>query len=187
MREREMRQRVERFIQTRLRNMLMPATLGLGLALGAGCDDDEALNAADAGGQVEQKDAGTADQQMAPDAELADASSTKEDLPVTKYMAQIPDASADLPDPVLDYMAPIPKTDASLITKYMAQIPDASTEIPLAAPEYIAPIPRDAGISITPVYSASLPDSGVAMRYMAQMPDSGSGVFVAVYSAPLSR
>ncbi|HEX7501492.1 MAG TPA: hypothetical protein VF524_14510, partial [Polyangia bacterium] len=57
MREREMRERVERFLQIRLRNMLLPATLGLGLAVGA-CNTDP-LNTDDGGDQIAKKDSGS--------------------------------------------------------------------------------------------------------------------------------
>jgi hypothetical protein len=103
MREQDMRLRVERFLRVRLRSMLMPATLGLGLAMG-GCNGD-GLTADDGG------------------------------------------------DPSV-------KQDA-------AAIPDAGTgkEVSVEQPDY----------------TAQMPDSGLAVRYMAVQPDAG-GV-VAVYSA----
>ncbi|HEX7506045.1 MAG TPA: hypothetical protein VF550_04690 [Polyangia bacterium] len=42
MREQEMRLRVLRFLKARMRNMIMPATMGLGLAV-AGCSDSKSL------------------------------------------------------------------------------------------------------------------------------------------------
>jgi hypothetical protein len=129
MREREMRQRVERFFQTRLRSMVMPATLGLGLAL-AGCDSD-ALDLSDDGGETAKKDAGSADQQLPPDSKLADASGYGADIggAVMMYMAQMADAGTVLPDSgtVLRYMAQQPKDAGEDLgrfpTLYMAQLP----------------------------------------------------------------
>ena len=104
MREREMRERVERFLQTRLRKMLLPATLGLGLAVGA-CDTSP-LDTSDGGDTFAKKDSGTVGM---------------------KYMAQIPDAGPDLPPPVPYYGAVIlrdaaPDSDR-VVALYMAQLP----------------------------------------------------------------
>jgi hypothetical protein len=121
MREREMRQRVERFLQTRLRSMLLPATLGLGLAIGA-CNSD-ALNADDGGDQTAKKDSGSA---------------------AMKYMAQIPEAGPELPAATPDYMAPIP-ADSGVVLRYMAQMPaDAAPEVQRVVALYMAqlPVPR---------------------------------------------
>jgi|WetSurMetagenome_2_1015567.scaffolds.fasta_scaffold828729_1 hypothetical protein len=103
MQEREMRQRVERFLKTRLRSMLLPATLGLGMAL-AGCDGD-AMNADDDGGAA--------------------------DTATMKYMAQIPDAGPELPLAQPDYMAQIP--DSGLVARYMAQMLDAGRDLGMVA------------------------------------------------------
>ena len=104
MREQEMRQRVERFLQTRLRKMLLPATLGLGLAVGA-CNSD-GLNADDGGDQAVKNDSGTVGM---------------------KYSAQIPDAGPDLPGIALRYMAQMPADAAPdserMVALYMAQLP----------------------------------------------------------------
>jgi len=129
MREREMRQRAERFLQTRLRSMVMPATLGLGLAL-AGCDSD-ALDLSDDGGETAKKDAGSPDQQLPPDSRLNDASGSGADVggSVLLYMAQMPGASTALPDSgmVLRYMAQQPKDAGADLGRfaalYMAQLP----------------------------------------------------------------
>jgi hypothetical protein len=43
MREHEMRMRVFRFLKARMRNMIMPATVGIGLAVGSGCEKSEAV------------------------------------------------------------------------------------------------------------------------------------------------
>jgi hypothetical protein len=120
MRERDMRARVERFIQTRLRSMLMPATLGLGMAL-AGCNGD-GLEVDDGGDPIVNKDA----------ADKPDAGA------VMKYLAPIPDAAPDLSGAAPEYIAPTPRPDSGPALRYMAQMPDAD---PIAVPLYNAPMP----------------------------------------------
>jgi len=85
MREQEMRQRIEQFLQSRLRAMVLPATLGLGLALGA-CNSD-GLSNDDGGDQPAKTDSGTVGM---------------------KYMAQLPDAGPDSDRMVALYMAQLP-------------------------------------------------------------------------------
>jgi hypothetical protein len=126
-----MRQRVERFLQTRLRNMLMPATLGLGLALG-GCGSTT-MDSGDDGGNTIKKDVATADQQLAPDADFSEAGGSARDTGMTtKYMAQLPDAGADSQGAVALYMAPMymaQSPDAGAVVRYMAQQPpDAAAD-----------------------------------------------------------
>ncbi len=43
MREQEMRMRVFRFLKARMRNMIMPATVGIGLAVGGACENSKAV------------------------------------------------------------------------------------------------------------------------------------------------
>jgi hypothetical protein len=124
MREREMRQRIESFLQSRLRKMLAPATLGLGLAMTA-CPSS-GLDANDDAGALVDKDAG-ADQGAA-----------------MKYMAQIPDAGPELPQAQPDYMAPQffdARPDTTPALRYMAQMPDASQDTDRAVAIYMAPLP----------------------------------------------
>ena len=119
MREQEMRLRVERFLQTRLRSMLLPATLGLGLAVGA-CNSD-GLSADDGGNPTTKQDSGSV---------------------ATKYMAQIPDAGPELPAAQPDYMAEIPR-DSGPVLRYMAQMPaDAAPDLERGVTVYSAPLPR---------------------------------------------
>jgi len=138
-----MRQRVERFLQTRLRNMLMPATLGLGLALG-GCGSTT-MDSGDDGGHTTTKDVATADQQLAPDADLSEAGGSARDTGMTtKYMAPLPDASADSQSAIAMYMAPM----------YMAQSPDAGAVV-----RYMAQQPPDAGPEPIVIYMAMFPEA----------------------------
>ena len=120
MREREMRQRVERFLQTRLRSMLLPATLGLGLAVGA-CNSDP-LSADDGGGETVKQDSGSVG---------------------TKYMAQIPDAGPDLPRATPDYMAQMPPDSGpGPVLLYMALMPaDAASDLGLIVARYGSQVP----------------------------------------------
>jgi len=120
MREREMRQRIERFLQSRLRKMLAPATIGLGLAM-TGCPSDGS-DTIDDGGALVQKD-GEADHSA-----------------VTKYMGPMPaDASPEVPAVVAEYMAPMP--DSGPVLRYMAQMPDASPDLGRSVAVYMAQLP----------------------------------------------
>jgi len=138
MRERDMRQRVEQFLQTRLRRMIAPATIGLGLA-GLGLTmtacPSSGLDANDDGGALVRKDAG-------PDQGAA-----------MKYMAQIPDAGLETARPQPDYMAQMP--DAQQITPiYSAPAPDAGPPVRYGAQM------RDAGPDtdrVIALYMAQLP------------------------------
>ena len=124
MREREMRQRVERFLRARLRNMLMPATLGLGLAVG-GCNSD-GLSTDDGGNPAAETDA-----------------ATKTDTPNAgmKYIAQIPDAGPELPLAQPDYMAAQVR-DGGPVLRYSAPIaPDAGREVGGVVAVYSAQAP----------------------------------------------
>jgi hypothetical protein len=133
MREHDMRQRVEHFLQTRLRRMLAPATLGLGLAM-TGCPSS-GLDATDDGGAL-------VDQDASPDQGAT-----------MKYMAQIPDAGREGSLPQPDYMAQMP--DAQLgVPVYSAPAPDAAPPVRYGAQM------RDAGPDgreIIALYMAQLP------------------------------
>jgi hypothetical protein len=134
MRERDMRLRVERFLQSRLRSMLLPATMGLGLAVG-GCASD-GLNADD-GGDKEDVVAATdtvATKYMAPTTDAAP-------IPVPVYSVAVPrDAGPELPIAQPEYMAPI-KEDAGMVLRYMAQMPDAGRDAGEMVALYLAQIP----------------------------------------------
>jgi hypothetical protein len=177
MREQEMRECVGHFLKARMRAMLLPATLGLGLAV-AGCDK-EALESTDDSGTSSQIEAGVTH----PDTQI-EAGATHPDTQiappiVTKYIAQLPDANvapaymAQLPDAgtVTKYIAQLP--DAALVTKYIAQLPDANI-----APEYMAQMP-DARVK-----DAMSPDSGMMVRYMAPLPNPGQPVLLYMAQYP---
>ena len=140
MREQDMRLRIERFMKARLRNMLMPATLGLGLVVG-GCNGD-ALSTDDGGDPLVKQDAAaqtdTGDPSVKYMAQMPDAGP---ELPIAMpdYMAQMPDAAPEVSLPMPEYMAPITKEDAGIAVRYMAQMPDADRAIPV----YLAQIPEE--------------------------------------------
>jgi len=123
MREQDMRLRVERFLRVRLRNMLMPATLGLGLAIG-GCNGD-ALNTDDGGDPSVKKDAAAkTDLGMVViySAPAPDAGTGKEvPLAQPEYIAQMPDAGL-----AVRYMAVLPPDAGGVVAVYTAQMPDPS-------------------------------------------------------------
>ncbi len=153
MREQDMRERVQRFLQTRLRTMLAPATLGLGLSgmvlTTTGCPGD-GLDASDDGGALVKKDTG-ADQQMVARymAPLPNDSGTPQgdvgrDQAATKYLAPIPDAGPEIRP---EYMAPMPdasQSDLGMVLRYMAQMPDAAPDNGRVVALYMAqlPLPR---------------------------------------------
>lgn len=133
MRERDMRLRVERFLQSRLRSMLLPATMGLGLALG-GCAGD-GLNADDGG---DKKDV-VADTGAPPPLPMtSDARADSQVVPL--YAVQIPrDAGPELPLAQPDYMAQMP--DSGTAVRYAALMPDAGKDPGDPVAVYIAQIP----------------------------------------------
>ena len=121
MREREMRQRVEQFLKVRLRNMLMPATLGLGLAMSSCGSSNQPVPMY---GQPFPSDvamredaAPVPDSQSPLDSGLGETGSGTQEAGGPVDMAQMPtDAARDvgMPGGML-YMAPVPA--------YMASIP----------------------------------------------------------------
>jgi hypothetical protein len=129
-----MRLRVERFLQSRLRRMLMPATMGLGLALG-GCTSD-GLSADDGGDKKDTAaDTGTVTKYMA---QLPDAGPDLQIVPL--YAVAIPrDAGPELPVAQPDYMAQMP--DSGMVVRYMAVMPDAGKDLGEMVAMYMAQIP----------------------------------------------
>jgi hypothetical protein len=152
MREREMHERVQQFLKVRMRAMVLPATLGLSLAL-AGCPSDGQETSEDGGNPALKQDGGT----IAPVYSAAMPDAGKTDAQITKYMAPLPDAGINP-----EYMAQLP--DAGAAMKYMAQLPDAGGAVAL----YMAQSP-DAGIAVR--YMAQQPDTGgMVALYMALNP-----------------
>lgn len=180
MREQEMRECIGQFLKARMRNMLLPATLGLGLAV-SGCEKEASESTNDGGPSLVE--AGIPGP-IAPDfmAQMPDASSAAqgpETGAVALYMAPMPDAQAIMPDAQTlrpDSQAPRPDAqllDAKLVTKYVAQLPDATV-----TPEYMAQMP-DARAK-----DALSPDSVMVVRYMAPLPNPGQPVLLYMAQYP---
>ncbi len=182
MREQEMRQRVFRFLKARMRNMIMPATVGIGLAVGscttgtsvysAPIREDASLGQdvqANADGPVPRQDA-----QANADARGADGPAAD--------LAPVADVARDT---VLPGDVPIYGSDVSLLDLRDAEAVDSGavdlgqtdsgavdSATDTMITKYMAPI-LDAGADGTPV-----------VRYMAQLPD-GSSVIAPMYMAPV--
>jgi hypothetical protein len=194
MREQEMRMRVFRFLKTRMRNMIMPATMGIGLAVG-GCAKEEAIPVYSAPLQDSGMPAQT-DVLLASDAPPASSDSAaatpdsapsgpdskvpgKEVAPETSEVSVVADASPDGLGPD----APTYGSDG----RPPRDLPpaEASTEDAYAKPDQAvaidgAGIDTGADLGGTVVkYSASVPDAAaekptIVPLYTALMPDAGA-------------
>jgi hypothetical protein len=216
MREQEMRMRVFRFLKARMRNMIMPATVGIGLSLGA-CSNP--VPAVPLYGAPEKHDA-SAMQTDTLAAETAtagpDQAAQGPDMAVPGPDLAAPDTrevqvAADLaPDNLNDGLGrdtPIygvdmtPPKDANttdspadLRVALDGSATDGGADLGSIITKYIAPIPDAAADTggIAPVYTAVMPDAAVGkdtppVRYMAQMPDAGPDLGLAtLYQAPVS-
>ena len=124
MREQEMRRRIEGFLRARVRTMVAPAALGLGLAL-SGCNGDA----------LSSNDDASADAHAGAAADTA--------APAVKYMAQLPDAGPELPQPQPDYMAVMP--DAGIFVRYGSpNVSDGGRDF-VSVPMYFAQLPTSRG------------------------------------------
>jgi hypothetical protein len=138
-----MRQRIESFLQTRLRRMLAPATIGLGLAMTA-CPSS-GLDSTDDGGALVRKDA-EPDQSAAMKYMAPLPPDAGRDGPTIEpvYMAPVPrDAGTEIPMAQPDYMAQMPdaRMDSQPALRYMAQMPDASPDVERVQTLYMAQLP----------------------------------------------
>jgi hypothetical protein len=203
MREQEMRRRVFRFLKARMRNMIMPATVGLGFAVG-GCASEG--NTSLESGPVQDSAASDVPVYSAP---IPDGS-----LPWADSGAAGQDASSGTPNAKSDAIANLPpdaiNSDAASVDSSQAGVADVapsldqrvaidgdgidggSVDATLArdarddlggiVTKYIAQIPDaspDSG-GVAPLYQAQVPDAGtdagMVVRYMAPTPDSGIAV-----------
>lgn len=186
MREHEMRTRALQFLKARMRNMIMPATVGIGLAVGA-CSDPKSLYMgpmpSDAGHDVlVNKHDATASPDTPPRADVL-ASGEVLGPETARDTRDAPSAGDLLVDTLaaadggggVDVLAgevggDMPSDLGGM--KYVAPFVDASpADAPAdtAVAKYIAPMP-DAGPGDLPVmkYMAQVPDPGVVAMYMAQ-------------------
>jgi hypothetical protein len=181
MREQEMRLRVFRFLKARMRNMIMPATLGIGLAVG-GCGDSNegpvvryaapVLPDAspdlgpDTAGWTLNQDVGTGEPDVtgAPDL-LADVAAESVPDVATSEDAKPSDVLAA--EAGLD-ARPLDGTDdggkAEHASPYEVPVLDSRTEAGQVIAKYIAPM-LDATVD-----DAGSPDRSMAVLYMAQLP-----------------
>jgi len=191
MREQEMRLRVFRFLKARMRNMIMPAAVGIGLAAG-GCDTRSKYmgplpsDAALVNRDVSYNDVSVSGPEVSP-------SETRE----APLASDVPDTGQDVAPSFDEAVAD--QAPARDIADALADAPaDVSAPIdgkpdlwfPEGGLRYEGPMPRpdtgiDTGIDtggeagpIIAKYIAPMPDAaldmGLAVRYMAQMPDSGA-------------
>lgn len=189
MSEQQMRQRVFRFLKARMRNMIMPATVGIGLAVAGGCSESSVTPVYSA--PVHEDAAAKQDVPAGPDlakADLAGPDTARQDSPLVADLAA--DSPPDVPGapdaPPADALA----GETGLDTRHLdsqgevpwvkygspidARFLDAQTEAGQVIAKYIAPIP-DAGID----------SSDPVVRYMAVMPDAAPDLGVApLYMAP---
>lgn len=119
MKEKEIRERVEQFLKRTARNVVVPASLGLGLSL-SGCEG----NALRAGARDAGSDAGRV---------LADTAITQ-DLPAMYlvYLVMMPDAAPDTRPADAESEAGSSRPDAG---------PDAGPDISSPPPPYMVPPP----------------------------------------------
>jgi hypothetical protein len=198
MREQEMRLRVFRFLRARMRNMIMPATVGLGLAVG-GCGGGSTVYSAPTDGMAPTgMDVYRADSlPVGPDLPVADGyeaglaedgavlarDGAADGLRDTAFSADHstgPDV-AGIDGATAEVLADAsPDTDATG-TKVDASIPDGATVDGAATPDtlltkYMAPIfDANFGPDLPPIrYGAPTLDAGAdrafGMLYMASLP-----------------
>jgi hypothetical protein len=184
MSEQQMRQRVFRFLKARMRNMIMPATVGIGLAVAGGCSESAAVYSAPT-----YNDAAAAKQDVPRAPDLAGPDSAGPDSPVVADVAadSLPDAPSPQDTSPADALAgetgvdmrrldsPIDMPPVKYGSPFDGGIIDSQSEAGQVIAKYIAPIP-DAGVDT----------SGPVTRYMAVMPDASPDLsVVARYMAPL--
>lgn len=153
MREHEMRMRVVRFLKVRMRNMILPATLGLGLS--AGCRD--------------------ATVETTP-TQKRDSAAPGPGFPI--YSIPFPpeagpDGPSDSPSP--DLAAQAPDVPASPETAPVVDAAAAVDEPPATIDGGAVEAGTEVGGMTTKYVGSMPPDAGTVLRYMAPMPYSGGG------------
>jgi hypothetical protein len=183
MSEQQMRQRVFRFLKSRMQNMIMPATVGIGLAVAGGCTESSATPTYAA---PVYNDAAAAKQDV-PAPDLAKADSAGPEAPVVADGAadSAPDLSPEDAAPTdavagetgldtgrLDGQGDVPWVKYG--SPFDGGMLDSQTEAGQVIAKYIAPIP-----------DAAVDSTGPVTRYMATMPDaSPDRSQAALYMAP---
>jgi hypothetical protein len=189
MREQEMRLRVFRFLKVRMRNMIMPAAMGIGLAA-SGCDAKaKYMGPLPSDAALVNRDVNYNDMSvLGPE---VSQSETRE-APVA---SDVPETGQDVAPPV-DQSVPDQAPARDVIDTFAEALADVPLDgkpdlwFPEGGVRYEGPMPRpdasldigiDTGGEAGPIiakYIAPMPDAamdlGLVVRYMAQMPDSGA-------------
>lgn len=184
MSEQQMRQRVFRFLKSRMQNMIMPATVGIGLAVAGGCTESSATPTYSA---PTYEDAAAAKQDVPATPDVARADLAGPEAPVVTDVAaeSAPDAPPQDAAPTdavagetgldtrrLDGQGDVPWVKYG--SPFDGGMLDSQTEAGQVIAKYIAPIP-----------DAAVDSTGPVTRYMATMPDASPDRSVAaLYMAP---
>ncbi len=196
MKEREIRDRINGFLRDTLRTVVVPASMGLGVAL-TGCSD--ASDQVPDGGFNAGALTSTATSTDAVAVYSAPMSDTLTDTGigtmVTKYMAPVPDAGVPTKSSTSTGTSTLssPVRDAGAPTKSSTSTGTSTLSI---APAYMAPQPRIESKTETyitemgPAYMAPQPwiRTATAIRWITQLKTSTlteTDSAVAVYSAPV--
>jgi hypothetical protein len=184
MKETEVRERIEFFLRSTIRQVVIPASLGVGLAL-IGCDDSKVVPVYGAIVPDTHEDASVSSR------DSADAPADRLSLPDTKYMGPFPlDTSADRPlerdsaDAAIDrlglsetkYMGPFP-LDTSADRPFERDSADAAIDrLGLTETKYMGPFPLDSGVDHPPYGpDAPIPQYAAPMLDAADASDPGQG------------
>jgi hypothetical protein len=208
MKDQDIRERIQTFLKETVRYVVVPASVGIGLALigSAGCGSSESTDDKDAGTSTMTSTAtgtqtGGTPVYSAPMGTGTGFGTGTGSNPVAKYMAVIPDAgqgqpeySAPMPRDAAVYSAPMTSTVSGTGTGATATRTSTSTGVVAL---YMAVMPvdagvvsRDAGQAVMDYMAPQPKDAGSSpvLRYMAVQPTStslgvGTGM-TTVYSAP---
>ena len=184
MREYEMRQRVFRFLKARMRNMIMPATVGLGLAVG-GCAREGTVTGTDAA-QMQKDTPSATSEVLGPDSATPGPDQAVADSPEAQANR---DAVADLGREPGREAVPVYGSDVSLPDLRKDDGPDAATSD--AAPPTDQAVALDVGgIDVGkadgPKADGNSDLGSIITKYIAPIPDAASDTGVApVYIAPV--
>jgi len=190
MREQEMRMRVLRFLKARMRNMIMPATVGIGLAVG-GCIRSGALYEAQVPEDASPAHAGFPGPDLQPfqasDSQVPglDQAAPGPDLAAVEPDGQIlADSPLDLARDLLSDPVPVYGDGFGVDLRKLDAAESSAPDVAASPDEAVAldgagiDLGKDLG-TITTKYIAPQPDaaadSGTAVAmYTAQLPDAGA-------------
>jgi hypothetical protein len=193
MREQEMRMRVFRFLKARMRNMIMPATVGIGLAMG-GCAKEGALTEAEDAGTPHTDVLGPDSQALGPDqaAPGPDQAAPGPDLAVPGTDQAVPGPDLGSQEPDAQILADGPPDLARDILSDPVPVYGDGFGVDLLkldaadAPTPDAAVPADEGVASDGAGIDSDKDLGsITVKYIAPIPDAAAdtGTVVALYTA----